>query len=131
MARIVLLILAIIAALVLVRWLKRQPVEKRWQVIAMLIAGVLLILVATGRMPWLFALIGAVIPVARRLFGLLRYAPLLRGVFNRVSNNAPSNGQQSLVETQYLSMSLDHDSGQLSGSVKSGLYVGMELQQLD
>ena len=72
MARIVLLILAIIATLVLVRWLKRQPVEKRWKVIAILIAGVLLILVATGRMHWLFALIGAAIPVARRLFGLLR-----------------------------------------------------------
>ena len=131
MARIVLLILAIIATLVLVRWLKRQPVEKRWKVIAMLVAGVLLILVATGRMPWLFALLGAVIPIARRLLGLLRYAPLLSGLFNHVSNNAPSNGQQSLVETQYLSMSLDHDSGQLSGSVKSGLHAGMELQQLN
>ena len=130
MARIVLLILAIIATLILFRWLKRQPADKRWKVIAIVVAGVLLVLVATGRMPWLFALIGAIIPLARRLFSLLRFAPLLSGIFNRVNNSTASSGQQSLVETQYLSMRLDHDSGQLSGSVKNGLHAGIELHQL-
>ncbi|MDG0996097.1 MAG: DnaJ domain-containing protein [Gammaproteobacteria bacterium] len=130
MARIVLLILAIIAALILFRWLKRQPLEKRWKVIATLIAAVLLVLVATGRMHWLFALIGAALPVARRLLGLLRFAPLLRGGFNRFSSHTPSSGQQSLVETQYLSMSLDHDSGALSGRIKDGEHAGLNLQQL-
>ena len=68
MARIVLLILAIIAALILFRWLKRQPLEKRWKVIATLIAAVLLVLVATGRMHWLFALIGAALPRSEERF---------------------------------------------------------------
>ena len=47
----------------------------------MLVTAVILLgLVATGRMHWLFALVGAALPVMRRLLGLIGYLPMLRRV---------------------------------------------------
>jgi len=43
----------------------------------------------------------------------------------------PSPGQTSDVETRYLRMSLDHDSGTLDGTVLDGRYRGRHLRELD
>ncbi len=43
----------------------------------------------------------------------------------------PSPGQSSDVETRYLRMSLDHDSGVLDGTVLDGQFRGRRLQELD
>lgn len=42
----------------------------------------------------------------------------------------PSTGRTSQVETQYLRMSLDHDSGELKGQVLNGRYAGKPLDEL-
>jgi hypothetical protein len=44
---------------------------------------------------------------------------------------AASTGQASDVETPYLAMTLDHDSGRMSGRVKQGRFAGKELADLD
>jgi DnaJ-domain-containing protein 1 len=44
---------------------------------------------------------------------------------------AASSGQASDVETRYLAMKLDHDSGRMSGRVKEGRFAGKELADLD
>ena len=130
MARIILIIAAIIIVLLLFRWIKHQPANKRWQYMMLIVGVILLGLVATGKLHWLFALAGALIPALQRIISLVAYLPMLRRMANSFSGNKPSSGQTSQVETEYLQMQLDHDSGKLSGIVKTGLFAGRNLDNL-
>lgn len=130
MAPILLLIIALIAALLAYKWIKKQPPNKRWQWMALLVGIVLLVMVATGRMHWLFALIGAMVPALQRLFSLAMYLPSMQRAFRSFSGNKPSSGNTSEVETSFLKMQLDHDSGDLTGTVKSGTFSGQDLASL-
>ena len=130
MARIILIIAALIIAMMLYRWIKQLPANKRWKMLMIIVGIVLLGLVLTGRLHWLFALVGALIPAVQRLLGLIAYLPMLQRMANTFKGNQPSAGQTSQVETDYLHMQLDHDSGNLTGIVKSGLFAGRNLGNL-
>lgn len=130
MARIILIIAAVVMALLLYKWVKHQPANKRWQYMMIIVGVVLLGLVAMGKLPILFALVGAIIPALTRIISLVAYLPMLQRVASTFSGNKPSGGQKSQVETEYLQMELDHDSGKLSGVVKSGLFSGRNLDDL-
>lgn len=130
MARIILIIAAIVCALLLYRWIKHQPANRRWQILMVIVGVVLLGFVATGKLHWLFALIGAMIPALQRMLGLLAYLPMMKRMANAFSGNKPHEGQKSQVETAFLQMELDHDTGTLTGIVKSGLYAGRNLANL-
>ena len=67
------------------------------------------------------------------LTGALLAAPfLMRGGWRRWfgGGGAPAAGRSSSVETRLLRMTLDHDSGWLSGEVLSGAFQGQRLDQL-
>ncbi len=130
MAKIILIIAVIVLALLTYRWVKHQPANKRWQYMMIIVGVVLLGLVATGKLPILFALIGALIPALQRIISLTAYLPMLQKMANTFGGNKPANGQTSQVDTEYLQMELDHDSGKLSGTVKSGLLSGRNLDDL-
>ncbi len=130
MARIILFIAALISALILFKWIKKQPANKRWQILMVVIGVILLGMVVTGRLHWLFALAGAMIPAIQRILSLLAYLPMIQRMANSFSGNRPSHGQKSQVQTDYLEMELDHDSGALSGIVKNGLFAGRNLANL-
>lgn len=49
---------------------------------------------------------------------------------SRRFGGSPSGGQSSSVETDMFSMSLDHDTGGMDGSVKSGTHAGQLLSEL-
>ena len=70
----------------------------------------------------------ALIPLA------LTFLPLLirgmRGAAAARQGGTPSPGKQSEVETAYLRMYLDHDSGEMAGTVLHGEYAGRELDEL-
>lgn len=100
MIRVIFILAAVIVMLFALRWLKQQPSNKRWQIVMIVVGVILLGLVATGRMHWLFALIGAMLPVARRLFGLLAYIPMLRRTINTFRGQQnPGTDQQSTNST--------------------------------
>lgn len=130
MARIILLIAAVIIALMLFKWVKQLPAQQRWKALMVCVGVVLLGLVLTGRLHWLFALAGALIPAAQRLLGLIAYLPMLQRMANTFKGSTPSAGQTSQVETDYLHMQLDHDSGTLTGIVKTGLFAGKNIHNL-
>lgn len=88
------------------------------------IAGVLLLLVATGRIHWLFALFGALLPWLQR-FLLARQA-----WHTYKASRGPHQGQRSAVETGYLRAVLDHDSGAITGQVLAGTFRGRALESL-
>ena len=70
------------------------------------------------------------------LFVLLPLFMRLKGIVQQIRNftktaRGPSEGQNSSVQTSFLEMSLDHDSGRMTGSVKKGRFAGNQLEELN
>jgi hypothetical protein len=140
--RILILIGLVILLALLVRWILRTP---RPQVVATLKKvglwgglGALLILVASGRLPWLYAALTAAVPVVMRLVNLLRLLPALQqlaaslGLRAGGAMGAGATGPQtSSIRTRFIEMSLDHESGAMDGRVLEGPLQGRQLSSLD
>lgn len=80
-----------------------------------------LVLVVSRRLPWQTA-IG------------VWFLPLVTFLFDRWSRSAqsadPSPGQSSRVATRFLQMNLDHDSGDMDGTVVEGDFAGRTLSSM-
>lgn len=84
-------------------------------------AAVILFLTITGR--W-----GIAVVVASLLFPLIMNG---RAVMNRLkAARGPTAGQTSSLNTEYLSVALDHDTGDMLGTVLKGRYAGANLADL-
>ena len=125
----VLLVLAALAGLIwLAAWLNRSSPAQRGQALKLIllygVAGFLFLMVVTGRVHWLFALLGAAIPWLQR-------ALLARQAWRMFkSSRKPATGNRSKVETSYFLMILDHDTGDLTGEVTRGEFAGRSLNDL-
>lgn len=108
------------AALLLARWFVNADPKSLVLAVKLiggaLVALTLLYLVVSGRFVYLFWL-AVLAPVIMRMF---------RG-FGKVR---PSPGQSSDVETEYLKMVLDHDSGEMTGTVLKGDFASRDLDGL-
>lgn len=117
-----------------VRWLSHQPRGVQWQSILGLAAAVLLLLVVTGRAHWLAVGFAAVLAILRLLLPLLGQLPLLKRVFGGAktaqSSSTSGQNQTSNVKSRYILMTLNHDSGEITGEVLAGQYSGKMLDQL-
>ncbi len=126
----VIILLVIIVLLFAISWLRRQPPAVRksaglkmglWILGALALLGVL-----TGRLnpATLLVTVAAAIPLLGRALDL-------KQLFDRMkSATGPSAGQTSSVSTDYLDMTLDHDSGQMDGQVLQGRFRGRRLSSL-
>ncbi len=83
-------------------------------------AGVIVFFAATGRLGW-FGWAALLLPMFLRLGAIRRAFRNLRG---------PTPGRSSDVETRYLRMELDHDSGVLKGTVIFGRHAGRTLDEM-
>ena len=83
--------------------------------------GFVVFLAVTGRWSWLPALLIPALPWIMRGRALASMARNIGG---------PSAGQASSVETPYLRMSLDHDSGEMDGDVLQGQFSGRKVGEL-
>ncbi len=125
----VLLVLAALAGLIwLAAWLNRSSPAQRGQALKLIllygVAGFLFLMVVTGRVHWLFALLGAAIPWLQR-------ALLARQAWRMFkSSRKPATGNRSKVETSYFRMILDHDTGDLTGDVTRGAFAGQSIDDL-
>ena len=135
MARLLLLLGLAVGLFIILRWLFRQPPRVYWQVIAVLLAAGLLTLVLTGRAHWLTAVFAAMLPFVRGLLTLLGSIPMLKralaGIGAAKSRDAPSSGQTSTVQSKYIRMTLNHDSGDINGEVLAGQFKGSMLDQMN
>ncbi|WP_439598600.1 hypothetical protein [Falsiroseomonas sp.] len=97
--------------------------------LAFLVAGLglalLVALLATGR-------------GAQAIWALILLGPVIwnwwqgrRAARRFASGGAASPRRASAVETAFLAMTLDHDSGRMTGRVKAGRYAGADLATLD
>lgn len=134
-----LLILALLFCIWLaIRWFVRTPPHDVIRTLKRVGLGLLVLgiafLAATGRLNWIAAVGFALLPLLRRGGVLLRYLPFLHGLYGRYqagqNQRPPTSGQQSTVETRFLRMTLDHDSGDMDGEVLEGQYEGRFLSQM-
>jgi cell division protein FtsW (lipid II flippase) len=137
--RILLALVAVALFLWLLRWFVRTPpatVQRHLgRAAIVLVIGVLILLAVTGRLHWLVALGATLVALAGRAVSLLSMLPLLRkagSFFKSGGNPAPDAGTagQSQVESRFLRMRLDHDSGSLDGQVLEGQHAGARLSEL-
>jgi hypothetical protein len=136
LARLLLFLLIAVGLYFLGRWLFRLPPRVLWQTIAITLALVLLLLVLTGRAHWLTALFAALLPFLRAIFALLvTNLPLLRRILANVqarkASAQPRPGQTSTVQSEYIRMTLDHDSSEIDGEVLAGRFKGSRLASLE
>ena len=135
MARLLLLLGLGFGLFLVLSWLSRQPPRVYWQWIAVLVAAGVLTLVLTGRAHWLAAVFAAMLLLVRGLVTLLGHMPLFKrmraGVDTLKSKPEPSSGQTSTVQSKYIRMTLNHDSGDINGEVLTGQFMGKTLDQLD
>ncbi|MDG4552913.1 MAG: DnaJ domain-containing protein [Candidatus Competibacter sp.] len=118
----VLLVAAILFGLYLsVRWLRRPGSGSRLPraVAAVGIAGFLVLLTARGGAEVAVPLLAVLAPFLLRWLQIP--APASAG---------RTDPDQSVVTTRFLSMTLDHASGVVSGSVRAGRFVGRSLRDL-
>ncbi len=134
MARLLLLLIIAAGLYSAFRWISRQPARVRWQMLAVTLAAVLLALVLTGRAHWIAALFAALLPFLRGLLSLAGNWPLIRrllgGLGGAVPGQSSAGGQASTVQSKYIRMTLDHDTGDINGEILTGQFSGKTLDQL-
>ena len=137
LAKILLTALVIAGVVLYFRWLKGNPNAPSRQTVmkygAIGAVAILVLLAATGRLNWLLALLGTLLVAAQRLVPLLRFAPLVQKLYaqHRTSQSPGGRpGGQSRVRTEFVMMTLDHDSGEMDGEVLSGSLRGRRLKEL-
>jgi hypothetical protein len=89
----------------------------KWAGIVLAVLAVLALLVS-GRLLMLLAPLALLLPGLRRL----------RSMFSGF--RGPSSAGISTVETRFIRMTLDHDTGAMDGTVLQGNFAGMRLQEL-
>ncbi len=136
--RLILGLLLLVAVMTAVNWYSnRATTAQRSQFLRQLTlyggAALLLILVATGRLPWLFALLGGALAAGQRILALLRSWQWLKSLHASTFSGAASHTTTDPISTfdsRFLHMQLNHASGKLSGRVREGHFAGRELDQL-
>jgi len=96
----------------------------KWALLG-IIGAVALFFVFTGRMAWAVFALPALLPWLMRA----RAAHRMFKTFSRMTSGwgGGATGQSSDVETRFLRLVLDHDSGRMSGEVIEGDYAGRTL----
>jgi hypothetical protein len=74
---------------------------------------------------------GRFLPVVVALGGAAPFFSRVRTVWRRWAGGGRPQGQVSQVETDYLRMSLDHETGTMTGTVRKGHFQGRRLEELD
>ena len=133
MPRIILLLAVVITLSLLIRRAQRQPPHKRRGAYLQIILGGALvgviILTLMGKMHWVGAALTGLLVIARQMLPVLvRLLPFLGQLRSQASS---SGGKQSEVSSRIIKMTLDHDSGELSGVVLEGSFKDWLLSELD
>jgi len=118
------LLLGVAGLYLATQWFRRLPVHSRGRITLSVVGLSLLFLAMIGRLPWVLALAG----------GLLSAGVLLLGARHRHGDEERPDDDvtvgQSTVETGYLRMTLDHETGDMAGEVLAGRFVGSVLEAL-
>lgn len=112
-------------------WLLNQPASQRKPAIIKLVVmagiAIVVLMALTGRLHFLFVLLAFLFPLLRRVLPSL----LMGHMAGAGRGEAKANpGNQSHVSSDILDMTLDHDSGTMSGEILKGPMAGRALADL-
>lgn len=136
--RTLILLIAVVLALYLIRYFVRRSGINPKQLYRKLalygLAVVFVLLLVTGRLHWVFAAVAAALPFLFRLLPLIRYVPFLRSLYQRYQASQsgaqnPGTAQTSSVQSRYLRMILQHDTGEMDGEILLGPHKGKYLHE--
>ncbi|MBT3661764.1 MAG: molecular chaperone DnaJ [Rhodospirillaceae bacterium] len=99
----------------------------KWTLLGIVVATALFFVV-TGRLGWALATLPALLPWFFRIRAVARAAK----TFARMSqaNSGAGGGETSVVETRFVHMCLDHDSGDMTGEVVEGTFAGRRVETM-
>jgi len=90
-----------------------------------------LFLILTGRLNFLWVALLGLLPWLMRGMQLARAAIFLNAMRQRAkAARGPSGGQTSTVNTRFVQMTLDHDTGAMDGTVVEGPFTGRALSSM-
>ncbi|HIJ62183.1 MAG TPA: molecular chaperone DnaJ [Rhodospirillaceae bacterium] len=126
--------LLLVAIMMVARWfVTASPAivlrTAKWTGVLLALGGGTLLMVS-GRLGWLLALVAGLSPWVLRAMHARNALRAVRFAFERMAPGGPGPGRVSRVETQFLRMTLDHDAGTLSGEILDGPFRGRKLSQL-
>lgn len=132
--RVVLGLAAVVLVWLAFRWFTRAKPAQVARVakrigLGLLVAGGLF-LVLTGKLAGIFAVLAGLAPWIARAMRLHTLYRMARQWGVRLGGGTAAAGSTSDVETRFLRMTLDHDSGVLDGEVLDGPFRGARLSQL-
>ena len=133
MPRVILLLVIVFTLVVLVRRAQQQPPHKRRAAYLQIIVGSavigVVILTLMGKMHWVGAALTGLLVAARQMLPVL--VRLLPALGSLRTSGARSSSKQSEVTSRIIKMTLDHDSGDLSGVVLESTFKGWLLSELN
>ena len=124
---------ALLAGLLLTgRWYASAHPRTVIKVLKWTLVGLVVLIAAfffvSGRLGWAMATLPALIPWFFRVRSVARMAKTFSRMSQATKGAAP--GQTSEVETRYLRMVLDHDTGSMTGKVLKGDYAGWRVEEM-
>ena len=108
---------------------KRLAKVLKWVLIGLIVTAILFF-VLSGRLTWALLALPALLPWLMRARAAARMARNFQRMAGAARGTGPS-GQASNVETRFLRMTLNHDSGAMDGEVVEGAFAGRRLGDLD
>lgn len=118
------LLLAMAGMYLTLRWFLRQPQGTQVRAGLSVIGLGLISLAVIGRLPWFLGLIGGLLSLLLVVLGSRQARK-----DDRRHEHRPTGGQ-SVVETRFLRMTLDHDTGEMAGQVLVGRFAGLAFDAL-
>ncbi len=133
MPRLLIVLIAVVLLVYLAIFFKRLPVPKRIKIIkyAFIVAiiSALVVMAVTGRLSWLFALIASLLPLIPRFISrLVKILPALQSFIQQF--RAARSNKHVQMETLYIRMILNKNTGEVDGLVLKGHYKGEMLSKL-
>lgn len=131
----VIILALLVGVLLFISWYKRAPSTQQKRIRGRMLLfgglGIVLLLLVTGHLNPLIAVVVAALAIGQRILAVASMANIFKGFRNSMKGAAgPSGGNASDVETRYLRMSLNHDTGEMDGVVLEGTYQGRRLTEL-
>jgi DnaJ-domain-containing protein 1 len=129
-------VVVLVGALYFLRWYANAKTEDVKRTLRWTGIGVGLIVVAflalTGRLGVALAFLTGLMAWAWRVFNIIQMGRQMGGMFKSFSRGfgGTATSQNSQVQSAYLRMILDHDTGHLDGEVIKGAFVGKQLAAL-
>jgi len=113
-----------VGAYLTLRWFLRQSRGTKVGAGLSVIGLGLILLAAIGRLPWVLGLVGGLLPLLLVVLGSRQQRKDDR------RHEHASSGGQSVVETRFLRVTLDHETGEMAGQVLTGRFAGVAFDAL-